>query len=160
MNRCISMHISRWFKRTCIYLTGIYHAQVVHKTGPVLPDLRWGAAEWLHSDFLTAVQFPHRPHHHMHRIKHQRWRELWRKQEGCEVGAMETKRERTREDVTRRDVWAEMMEWLTGKEGGREYKREERGREEMWGMSKPVGRKHGWIHQYPLNTSKRLSESL
>lgn len=52
--------------------SGVYHAQVVHQAGPVLPDLRRGAAERLHSDFLTAVQLPHRPHHHMHRIEHQR----------------------------------------------------------------------------------------
>lgn len=51
---------------------GVYHAQVVHEAGPVLPDLRRGAAERLHSDFLTAVQLPHRPHHHMHRVEHQR----------------------------------------------------------------------------------------
>lgn len=53
-----------------------YHAQVVHQTGPMLPDLRRCAAEWLHSNLLTAVQFPHGAHHHMHRVKHQRWREL------------------------------------------------------------------------------------
>lgn len=54
----------------------VYHAQVVHETCPMLPDLRRGAAERLHSDFLTAVQFPHCPHHHVHRIKHQRRRQL------------------------------------------------------------------------------------
>lgn len=52
--------------------SGVYHAQVVHQAGPMLPDLRRGAAERLHSDFLTAVQLPHRSNHHMHGIEHQR----------------------------------------------------------------------------------------
>lgn len=105
------------------YLSRVHHAQVVHKTGPMLPDLRWGAAEWLHSDFLTAVQFPHCPHHHMHRIKHQRWRKLWEK------GKEETQSEETQraegKDAMRREVQAQ-IDWLTGMEEERQNKRRER----------------------------------
>lgn len=90
----ITIHIRRWLHISyCTHVdwSDVYHAQVVHETCPVLPDLRWGAAERLHSDFLTAVQFPHRPHHHMHRVKHQRWRELWKVRGG---GGPETWKER------------------------------------------------------------------
>ena len=52
------------------------HAQVVHETGAMLPDLRGGAAQRLHPDFLAAVQLPHGAHHHVNRVKHQRRRQL------------------------------------------------------------------------------------
>lgn len=43
------------------------------------------------------------------------------------------------EGAMRKDVRAEMIEWLTGMEGGSQGEEE---REEMWGMSKPVRREH------------------
>lgn len=143
---CMSMDISRWFDNTYwthADLSNIYHAQVVHKTGPVLPDLRWGAAEWLHSDFLTAVQFPYCPHHHMHRIKHQCWRELWkgeRKQETYGGGERQRGEGRKRseerqgvkgEDAMRREVRAQMIEWLTGMQRGKQGKQEESERRDV-----------------------------
>lgn len=111
------------------YLCCVYHAQVVHKTGPMLPDLRRGAAERLHSDFLTAVQFSHRPHHYMNGIKHQRRRKLWEK---GEEGERWTQSEETRgvvgTDAMKREVQAQ-IDWLTGMEGEEQNERSERGEE-------------------------------
>ena len=123
-----------------IFTWSVYHAQVVHKTGPVLPDLRGGAAEWLHSDFLTAVQFPHGPHHHMHRIKHQRWRELWKGREETrekwtgEKGEGEGRGGGRDGNTVKRDKESgEKMQWgkmcehrMVNRGGGRENKREKR----------------------------------
>lgn len=135
----------------------IYHAQIVHKTGPVLPDLRWGAAEWLHSNFLTAVQFPHCPHYHVHSVKHQRWRKLWKVERGGgeKVRWIETRREKEKKELTG-IRGAERIERLT-RNGGGEGRKIRRGGKRCRGSSKPMGRKQRWIHQYPLNTSKRLA---
>lgn len=139
-----------------LYLSNVYHAQVVHKTGPVLPDLRWGATEWLHSNFLTAVQFPYCPHHHMHRIKHQRWRELWkgeRRQEryrGGERqrgGGMETQRGKTRGQGRRcNEERAEMIEWLKRKEAGK-IREEREKRCEVW-VNQWGGNTDGYINTH------------
>ena len=53
-----------------------HHAQVVHEAGAVLPDLWRSAAQRLHADLLAAVEFAHGAHHHVHRVEHQRRREL------------------------------------------------------------------------------------
>lgn len=152
-------------------ISQIYHTQVVHKTGPMLPDLRWGAAEGLHSNFLTAVQLPHRPYYHMHRVKHQRRRELWSRKridgghgrrekvrKGDGNMGMKEKESREKKQWEKKREARVQIECLTRMEGGKHRKHE--GTENRWGMSKPVGRKHRWIHQYPLNTSKKLAESL
>lgn len=49
----------------------VYHAQVVHEAGAVLPDERGGAAQRLHADLLTAVKLSHGAHHHVNGVEHQ-----------------------------------------------------------------------------------------
>ena len=64
----------------------VYHAQVVHEAGPVLPDECGGAAQWLHADLLAPVQLPHSAHHHVDGIEHQGRRKLRRKNSKSQNG--------------------------------------------------------------------------
>lgn len=48
-----------------------HHAQVVHKAGPVGPNVGRRTGQRLHADLLAAVQLPDGAHHHMHGVKHQ-----------------------------------------------------------------------------------------